>query len=90
MRSPARLFGPVDLTNPAVFYYVLLASSYCSRSTAAASSTRASSLSSGPPGPTSRARGIGFSPYRYKLTAFAIAGSMGGLAGACLPTIPSI
>ena len=31
-----------------------------------------------------RARAIGFSPFRYKLTAFAIAGGAGGLAGALL------
>src|SRR3989442_7196361 len=31
-----------------------------------------------------RARAIGFSPFRYKLTAFVIAGSAGGLAGALL------
>jgi branched-chain amino acid transport system permease protein len=31
-----------------------------------------------------RALAIGFSPYRYRLTAFVIAGAMGGLAGALL------
>src|SRR3989442_12018194 len=31
-----------------------------------------------------RARAIGFSPFRYKLTAFVVAGSAGGLAGALL------
>jgi branched-chain amino acid transport system permease protein len=31
-----------------------------------------------------RARAIGFSPYRYKLVAFVIAGAMGGVAGALL------
>ncbi len=31
-----------------------------------------------------RSRAIGFSPYRYRLTAFVIAGAMGGLAGALL------
>jgi branched-chain amino acid transport system permease protein len=31
-----------------------------------------------------RTRAIGFSPYRYKLAAFVIAGAMGGLAGALL------
>jgi len=33
-----------------------------------------------------RARAVGFSPFRYKLTAFVIAGSTGGLAGARWPT----
>ncbi len=34
-----------------------------------------------------RARAVGFSPYRYKLTAFALAGAGCGLAGALLDSI---
>src|SRR2546426_6042322 len=79
------LFGPVDLTNPAVFYYVVLVilvlflvvgghvvDSPFGMVIRAARSNEP------------RARAIGFSPFRYKLAAFTIAGSMGGLAGALL------
>jgi len=79
------LFGPVDLTNPAVFYYVVLVILVLflvvgghvvdSRFGMVIRAARSNEP---------RARAIGFSPFRYKLAAFTIAGSMGGLAGALL------
>jgi branched-chain amino acid transport system permease protein len=87
MRLAARskFGGPIDLDQPMVFYYVVLAilvlflvlggrlvESRFGMVIRAAKSNEA------------RARAIGFSPFRYKLTAFVIAGSAGGLAGALL------
>jgi branched-chain amino acid transport system permease protein len=87
MRLAARSrFGAlIDLRQPTVFYYVVLAilvlvlalgsrlvGSRFGMVIRAAKSNEA------------RARAIGFSPFRYKLTAFAIAGAVGGLAGALL------
>ena len=79
------LFGPVDLTNPAVFYYVVLAILLLflivgGRVVDSRFGMVIRAARSNEP----RARAIGFSPFRYKLTAFVIAGSMGGLAGALL------
>ena len=77
--------GPIDLHQPMVFYYVVLAilvlflvlggrlvESRFGMVIRAAKSNEA------------RARAIGFSPFRYRLTAFVVAGSAGGLAGALL------
>jgi branched-chain amino acid transport system permease protein len=79
------LFGPVDLTNPAVFYYVVLAILVLflvvgGRVVESRFGMVIRAARSNEP----RARAIGFSPFRYKLTAFTIAGSMAGLAGALL------
>jgi branched-chain amino acid transport system permease protein len=78
-------FPLVDLNDPLQFYYVVLAllllsvfivhrlvNSRFGMVLRAARSNEA------------RARALGFSPYRYRLTAFVIAGAMGGLAGALL------
>jgi len=78
-------FPLVDLNDPLQFYYVVLAllllsvflvhrlvNSRFGMVLRAARSNEA------------RALAIGFSPYRYRLTAFVIAGAMGGLAGALL------
>jgi branched-chain amino acid transport system permease protein len=75
----------VDLNDPLQFYYLVLAllllsvyivhrlvNSRFGMALRAAKSNEA------------RALAIGFSPYRYRLTAFVIAGAMGGLAGALL------
>jgi branched-chain amino acid transport system permease protein len=75
----------VDLSDPLQFYYLVLAllllcvyvvfrivNSRFGMALRAAKSNEA------------RALAIGFSPYRYRLTAFVIAGAMGGLAGALL------
>jgi branched-chain amino acid transport system permease protein len=78
-------FPLLDLNDPLQFYYVVLAllllsvfivhrlvNSRFGMVLRAARSNEA------------RALALGFSPYRYRLTAFVIAGAMGGLAGALL------
>jgi branched-chain amino acid transport system permease protein len=78
-------FPLVDLNDPLQFYYVVLAlllasvfivhrlvNSRFGMALRAAKSNEARTLA------------LGFSPYRYRLTAFVIAGAMGGLAGALL------
>jgi branched-chain amino acid transport system permease protein len=86
MRLAARSqFGLVDLGNPIVFYYVVLAILLVflyvshrivrSRFGLVLRATKANEA---------RARAIGFSPYGYKLAAFVIAGAMGGVSGALL------
>ena len=78
-------FPLVDLNDPLQFYYVVLVllllsvfivhrlvNSRFGMVLRAAKSNEA------------RALALGFSPYRYRLTAFVIAGAMGGLAGALL------
>jgi branched-chain amino acid transport system permease protein len=77
--------GVIDLREPAVFYYVVLAIlvlllALGSRLVASRFGMVIRAAKSNEP----RARAIGFSPFRYKLTAFAIAGGAGGLAGALL------
>ncbi|HKC42538.1 MAG TPA: branched-chain amino acid ABC transporter permease, partial [Burkholderiales bacterium] len=80
-----RFVGPVDLAQPATFYYLVLAilvlllvagrrlvASRFGMVIRAAKSNEA------------RTRALGFSPYPYKLTAFVIAGATAGLAGALL------
>jgi len=81
----SRFGGPIDLHQPAVFYYVVLAILVLflvlgSRLVASRFGMVIRAAKSNEP----RARAIGFSPFRYKLTAFVIAGSAGGLAGALL------
>ena len=78
-------FPLLDLNEPLQFYYLvlalLLASVYLvhrlvnSRFGMALRAAKSNEA---------RALAIGFSPYRYRLTAFVIAGAMGGLAGALL------
>jgi len=77
--------GLMDLKNPTVFYYlvlgVLLMFLYIGhRLVNARFGMVIRAAKSNEP----RARAIGFSLYRYKLTAFAIAGAMCGVAGALL------
>jgi len=77
--------GVIDLRQPAVFYYVVLGIlvlllALGSRLVASRFGMVIRAAKSNEP----RARAIGFSPFRYKLTAFAIAGGAGGLAGALL------
>ena len=85
LAARSRFFGPIDLREPAVFYYVVLAIlvlllALGSRLVASRFGMVIRAAKSNEP----RARAIGFSPFRYKLTAFAIAGGAGGLAGALL------
>ena len=87
MRLAARskFGGPIDLHQPMVFYYVVLAILVlflvlgCRLVESRFGMVIRAAKSNEP-----RARAIGFSPFRYKLTAFVIAGSAGGLAGALL------
>jgi branched-chain amino acid transport system permease protein len=81
----SRFAGPIDLDDPSVFYYVVLGvlvlalglghrlvnSRFGMVVRAARSNER-------------RTEAIGFPTFRYKLTAFALAGSLCGLAGALL------
>src|SRR5437899_958589 len=81
----SRFGGLVDLREPTVFYYVVLAIlivflAFGSRLVASRFGMVVRAAKSNEP----RARAIGFSPLPYKLTAFVIAGSGGGLAGALL------
>jgi len=81
----SRFGGPVDLREPTVFYYAVLAIlivflALGSRLVASRFGMVVRAAKSNEP----RARAIGFSPLPYKLTAFVIAGSGGGLAGALL------
>jgi branched-chain amino acid transport system permease protein len=83
--SRSRFAGPIDLDNPYVFYYVVLGvlvlalalghrlvnSRFGMVVRAARSNER-------------RTEAIGFPTFRYRLTAFALAGSLCGLAGALL------
>ena len=87
MRLAARskFGGPIDLHQPMVFYYVVLAILVLflvlgGRLVESRFGMVIRAAKSNEP----RARAIGFSPFRYKLTAFVIAGSAGGLAGALL------
>jgi branched-chain amino acid transport system permease protein len=81
----SRFGGLVDLREPTVFYYVVLGIlilflALGSRLVASRFGMVVRAAKANEP----RARAIGFSPLRYKLTAFVIAGSGGGLAGALL------
>jgi branched-chain amino acid transport system permease protein len=87
MRLAARskFGGPIDLDQPMVFYYVVLAILVLflvlgGRLVESRFGMVIRAAKSNEP----RARAIGFSPFRYKLTAFVVAGSAGGLAGALL------
>jgi branched-chain amino acid transport system permease protein len=87
MRLAARskFGGPIDLNQPIVFYYIVLAILVLflvlgGRLVESRFGMVIRAAKSNEP----RARAIGFSPFRYKLTAFVVAGSAGGLAGALL------
>jgi branched-chain amino acid transport system permease protein len=87
MRLAARskFGGPIDLDQPIVFYYIVLAILVLflvlgGRLVESRFGMVIRAAKSNEP----RARAIGFSPFRYKLTAFVVAGSAGGLAGALL------
>src|SRR5207237_9802367 len=81
----SRFGGPVDLREPTVFYYAVLAIlivflALGSRLVASRFGMVVRAAKSNEP----RARAIGFSPLPYKLTAFVLAGGACGLAGALL------
>jgi branched-chain amino acid transport system permease protein len=81
----SRFGGGIDLREPTIFYYVVLAIlvlllALGRRLVASRFGMVIRAAKSNEP----RARAIGFSPFRYQLTAFALAGGAGGLAGALL------
>ena len=86
MRLAARSqFPGLDLKNATVFYYVVLAIlALCFLIGHRMVNARFGLLLRAAKSNESRARAIGFSPYRYRLAAFVIAGAMCGVAGALL------
>jgi branched-chain amino acid transport system permease protein len=87
MRLSARSAFPgvVDLRNGTVFYYVVLGLLVLSLVVARRMvDSRFGMVIRGARSNEARMRAIGFSVFRYRLTAFAIAGGMCGLAGALL------
>ena len=85
LAARSRFGGPIDLAQPATFYYLVLAILVLlvvlgDRLVASRFGMVIRAARSNEP----RARAIGFSPFPYKLTAFVIAGGAGGLAGALL------
>jgi len=85
LASRSQLGGPLDLGDPHVFYYVVLAILAVlllvgDRVIQARFGTVIRAVKSNEP----RMRAIGFSTLRYKLAAFVLAGAVGGLAGALL------
>ena len=84
MRLKARSQFPlIDLRDPLQFYYVvlvlMLAAIYLTHRIV---NSRFGMVIRAAKSNEARSRAIGFSPYRYRLTAFVIAGAMCGLAGA--------
>jgi branched-chain amino acid transport system permease protein len=75
--------GIVDLNDPVQFYYLalvlMLVAVYI---TYRIVNSRFGMVLRASKSNEARSRAIGFSPYPYRLTAFVIAGAMGGLAGA--------
>jgi len=85
LAARSRFGGPIDLAQPATFYYVVLAILVVllvvgRRLVASRFGMVIRAAKANEP----RARAIGFSTARYKLTAFVIAGATAGLAGALL------
>lgn len=85
IRSRSEFSGLVDLGDPVQFYYLALAlmlgSLWLVRRL---SESRFGMVLRAARSNEPRSRAIGFSPYPYRLVAFAIAGAMCGLAGALL------
>jgi branched-chain amino acid transport system permease protein len=87
MRLTARstFGGLVDLRSPTAFYYVVLVLLVLSLLIGhRLINSRFGMVIRGARSNEPRMRAVGFSPFRYKLVAFAIAGAMCGLAGALL------
>jgi branched-chain amino acid transport system permease protein len=85
LAARSRFGGPIDLAQPATFYYFVLAILVLllvlgQRLVDSRFGMVIRAARSNEP----RTRAIGFSPFRYRLTAFVIAGGAGGLAGALL------
>ena len=83
MRLRSRsLFGPVELKDPVVFYYVALAVLLlCVFIVSRIANSRFGMVLRAGKSNEARSRAIGFSPYPYRLAAFVIAGAMCGVAG---------
>jgi branched-chain amino acid transport system permease protein len=78
-------FPLIDLSDPLQFYYLVLALLLLSVYVVfRIVNSRFGMVLRGAKSNEARTLAIGFSPYRYRLTAFVIAGAMGGLAGALL------
>ncbi|MGH8742062.1 MAG: branched-chain amino acid ABC transporter permease, partial [Burkholderiales bacterium] len=78
-------FPLIDLNDPLHFYYLVLALLLLSVFIVhRLVNSRFGMVLRATKSNEARALAIGFSPYRYRLTAFVIAGAMGGLAGALL------
>ncbi|HMH50235.1 MAG TPA: branched-chain amino acid ABC transporter permease [Candidatus Acidoferrum sp.] len=87
MRLPARsqFGGLLDLRDGVTFYYlVLVVLVLCLFLSHRFVNARFGMVVRAAKSNEARARAIGFSPYRYKLAAFVIAGAMCGIAGALL------
>jgi branched-chain amino acid transport system permease protein len=85
LRARSRFPGLVDLRDAAVFYYVVLGLLVlCLVISHRLVHARFGMVIRAARSNEARARAIGFTPFRYKLTAFVIAGSMCGVAGALL------
>jgi branched-chain amino acid transport system permease protein len=77
--------GLLDLRDPVVFYYVVLGIlAFFLLAAQRMLDARFGMVIRAARANEPRARAVGFPPYRYKLTAFVIAGAMCGLAGALL------
>jgi len=75
----------IDLSDPLQFYYLVLALLLlCVYVVSRIVNSRFGMALRAAKSNEARALAIGFSPYRYRLSAFVIAGAMGGLAGALL------
>jgi branched-chain amino acid transport system permease protein len=88
LASRSRFPGPVDLGQPVVFYYVVLgclaAALWTSRRLV---SSRFGLVVRGARSNEARMRAIGFPTFRFRLTAFVIAGAMCGVAGVLLANL---
>jgi branched-chain amino acid transport system permease protein len=81
----SRFGGPVDLADPYVFYYVVLALLLAVLALGhRVIHARFGMVVRAARSNEARARAIGFSPFRYRLAAFVMAGAVCGLAGALL------
>jgi branched-chain amino acid transport system permease protein len=85
LKSRSVLTGVMNLADPLPFYYLVLAllagALYLTHRIV---NSRFGMVLRAAKSNEARSRAIGFSPYLYRLAAFAIAGAMGGVAGALL------
>ena len=85
LKVKSQFSGLVDLADPVVFYYLVLALLLaCIYLVDRLVNSRFGMVIRAAKSNEARSRAIGFSPYPYQLAAFVIAGAMCGLAGALL------